>query len=202
MDGAGPSGVIVSWPVKLWEPWACGSLWMCTGFWPFCISKKHKWAFGGLTESEVCWDWCWTGVGLEEASVCTVHISALMTGIAEAAGLAATRWASPSPGRFCICSSTMFNYWGRGELALFSALRMTDTIFSAGQEKNNRKYMVGLESSWFRERLKPTEEKPAAGAGRWKEWRNGITAFLKITERHFCCWFGVFISVVLRFPPV
>lgn len=32
---------------------------------------------------------------------------------------------------------------------------------------------------WFRERLKPTEEKPAAGAGRWKEWGNGITTFSK-----------------------
>lgn len=110
------------------------------------------------------------GTGLEEASVCTVHISSLITGIAEAAGLAATRWAAPSPGRFYICSSTTFNYWGRGELVLFSALKMMDTIFSAGQEKNKKQKLY----RWVREQLVfrgwyQQKKKSAAGVGRWKE---------------------------------
>lgn len=79
--------------------------------------------------------------------MCTVHVSPLISGIAEAAGLAATRRAAPSPGRLCICSSAIFRGWGRGEPALFSAPRTTDTRFPAGQEKTTATETVtaGLE---------------------------------------------------------
>lgn len=95
----------------------------------------------------------------------------LITGIAESCWISSNTLSGSEPGP--VLHSLLHRVQllgGEQELALCSALRVMDTIFSAGQEKKKKKTRETLSllqrAAGFRERLKPTEGKSAAGEER------------------------------------
>lgn len=140
--------------------------------------------FCGLSESEVRWDrsWSWRG-----QRVHTQHTSPppLITGITESCWTSSNALSVSEPGP--VLHSLLHRVHllgGEQKLALCSALRVMDTIFSAGQEKKKTRETLSLlqRAAGCRERLKPTEGKSAAGEERGTEELQQHQNFIKITE--------------------
>lgn len=147
-------------------------------FWPFCISKKPKWA---LSESEVWWAWCWSWRGrhVHPAHFSSDHWNR------RSCWISSNMLSGSEPGPVLHLLLHHVQLLGESRAGILLSPQGDGYNFLSRARKRRKKKQQKL-YLWFREQLVLergwNQEKENQVLVQLEERRN----FIKITERHFC----------------